>query len=404
MFNILHLSDLHFGRNYDSKLNKDDFINKERIMEELVFFICNLPMEQRPQHVLITGDIAWKGKEPEFNEAYEWFSHLMKELNLTGSDFSFCVGNHDINRSVCIPYKKINIDDISAIDRLYSFEKVNEFEPLIYNYNRFCERIGTEPYEFFIDGKREYSYTVGYKDIILSTGEKLRVLSFNTSMLMLIDEMPRENMWLGLPQIKSMLDYSIIPNKDSVSIALFHHAERYLAPNETCEYDSRPASLSLLRKHVDLCLCGHTETGGLPVLIEQTNGGKLLSAGATYYSDKHPNSFSLLRIVDKKTMQVLPFYYKGSWRQMHVKENYEIKTPESLEPLGEIYKDCELLIKSEDGSNYQLPIKRLSVYSYPHDNETYVRITNKKEVTRHLDITYDGPIKGGTSNTKISIA
>lgn len=50
------------------------------------------------------------------------------------------------------------------------------------------------------------------------------------------------------------------------------HAERFLHPNEICEYDGRGATLPLLKDAVDLILSGHTETGGRPVLQEQKGG------------------------------------------------------------------------------------------------------------------------------------
>ena len=60
-------------------------------------------------------------------------------------------------------------------------------------------------------------------------------------------------------------------------IAIFHHAERFLHPNEICEYDDRMATLPLLRDYVDLVLCGHIETGGRPVLYRQSEGAYTLT-------------------------------------------------------------------------------------------------------------------------------
>ncbi len=73
------------------------------------------------------------------------------------------------------------------------------------------------------------------------------------------------------PQIFDLMDYGILPKREGCkySIALMHHAEKFLHLNELCEYDGREATLPLLMKNVDLVLCGHTETGGVPVLKTQ---------------------------------------------------------------------------------------------------------------------------------------
>ena len=384
--NILHLSDLHFGRNNDSRYKKSDFVNKKRIMNELLGLFQSISDKDRPHHIVVTGDIAWKGKKSEFEEALLWFEQLLQVLNLSGDDISFCVGNHDINRGVCV--QNIDITDVKArrVDELYSYDNIFEYEPIIYNYNDFCEKVGMEPYKLITNGHYEYSYTVGYKDVPLKSGEKLRLLSFNTSMLSLLKRVEHDKMWLGLPQIKTLIDYGIIPSTEYYSIALFHHAERFLAPDELCEYDDRLATLPFLRKNVNLCLCGHTETGGLPVLVEQKDGGKLLTAGATYYSDSHPNSFSILKILDKKNLKVIPFCYKNGWQKMiEPQKEYEVKEAEEPVQLGEIIQNCVLVFDFSDGANYSLPIKRLLFQKFFKDGELYIKISNKKEVTANCN-------------------
>lgn len=112
------------------------------------------------------------------------------------------------------------------------------------------------------------------------------------------------------------MPYGILPKgkECKYSIALMHHAERFLHPNEICEYDNRSTTLPLLMKNVDLVLCGHTETGGVLVLRTQEGGGRILTAGATYYNDEHPNSFSILYILDKGEGIAMELYlYNGKW-------------------------------------------------------------------------------------------
>ena len=96
---ILHLSDIHFGRNYVRTKITDPFEKKDEIMTELLSYIGSIPKELKPEHVVVTGDIAWFGKKDEYAEAKEWFFKLLEVTGLTGKDLTFCVGNHDVNWS-----------------------------------------------------------------------------------------------------------------------------------------------------------------------------------------------------------------------------------------------------------------------------------------------------------------
>lgn len=59
--NILHLSDIHFGRNYECYKIQDNFDKKEQILSELIECIKNLDVF-KPEHIVVTEDVAWHGK------------------------------------------------------------------------------------------------------------------------------------------------------------------------------------------------------------------------------------------------------------------------------------------------------------------------------------------------------
>ena len=94
--NILHLSDIHFGR--DRSGSTDPFSRKGEILDKLIETLSALHEGMKPDLVLVTGDIAWTGKITEFDEAYEWFQRLRSALGLDIGRFVFCPGNHDLNR------------------------------------------------------------------------------------------------------------------------------------------------------------------------------------------------------------------------------------------------------------------------------------------------------------------
>ena len=290
---ILHLSDIHFGRNHPRYAIGDPFAQHDAILDGILTFLQGLDKAYLPEHIVVTGDIAWHGKQDEFDEAKDWFRRLLKVTGLGGKDISFCVGNHDADLSRKCSRPTLNDGMIGEIDALYRYENQLVSEPPLYAYNKFCREMGMEPYAYPLGDKTEYSYSVGYKDVVSAAGKKIRLISFNTSLL-LGSGISEDKMWLGQPQIKALVQHGVLPAGEDVwySIALFHHSSRFLHPNETSSYDGRPATLTLLGSYADLLLCGHTENAGKPRLLKQGGGGAVFSAGAAYYSDAHANFIS----------------------------------------------------------------------------------------------------------------
>lgn len=406
---ILHLSDIHFGRNNPEYKAPGEFNNKKQILQDLLNSIRDNTM--KPDHIVVTGDIAWYGKKEEFDEAIEWFRELLVVTNLSGSDITFCPGNHDVNRAYGNYMTDLNYKDIDIIDQVYQYEHIHRMEAPLYNYEKFCEVLGVVPYHYPKADKWEASYAIGYKDISLRNGEVFRIVSFNTALLSFVKKYPDDQMLIGQPQVMKLLEHNLIgDSRDHFTIALFHHAERFLHTHEICEYDYRCATLPLLRRYVDLVLCGHTETGGIPILYKQMGGAKMLTGGAAYYSDDHANAYSLVIVPDKcpdeKERDVLlyPFTYSvdNGW-------HHNIRKPFSTEygsivseyPTFNCRADFQLVL-SYDDQILSIPMKCVSVYI--REDNTAV-LSNSEDVCRNLDIMCSGPTdKPGTSNVSISIA
>ena len=407
--NILHLSDIHFGRNYPEYGIKDVFEKKDKILDDLISCIANIEDGFRPEHIVVTGDIAWRGKKKDFDEAYEWFIKLLSATGLQGKDITFCVGNHDVNRSYACSNRDLKDNEIEKIDNIYAYENVHEMEPPIYEYDKFCEKIGMVPFMYPLDGNMEYSYSLGYKDVIFPSGSTIRIFAFNTALISCLPNIDDDRMWIGQKQILELMKYGIMPlKKDDSScytLALFHHAERFLHPNEICEYDGRIATLPLLKDAVDLILCGHTETGGRPVLQEQKGGGKLLTGGASYYSDKHPNAFSMIYVADNgRKMCFAPYTFDGSWKKYEYKTGKKaIEHIVSLPELGDLKEGCQLVVKNSK-QEYTIPLKKISVFQEYKDGKQIIHLDNRKEVLRDLNIDCSAPTQGGTAKINITLA
>lgn len=405
---ILHLSDIHFGRDNPQYKVRGEFIKKKEILRDLLASIRDNAM--KPDHIIVTGDVAWFGKKKDFDEALIWFKELLRVTNLSGSDITFCPGNHDVNRGYGNYKTDIDYRSIEAIDRVYQYEYVHRMESPLYNYEKFCEALGVFPYHYPKADKWEASYAIGFKDIRLPNREVVRIVSFNTALLSFVKKYPDDQMLIGQPQVMKLLEHNLIgDSREHFTIALFHHAERFLHTHEICEYDHRYATLPLLRRYVDLVLCGHTETGGIPVLYKQIGGAEMLTGGAAYYSDDHANAYSMVIVPDnwpegkEREALLYPFTYstENGWHH-----NISRVLPTGYgsivaeQPTFNCRADFQLVL-SYDNQVMSIPMKCVSVYI--REDNTAV-LSNSEDVCRNLDIHCTGPTdKLGTSNASISI-
>lgn len=406
---FLHLSDIHFGRDNPRYKVKGEFQNKKNILRDLLISIRDNAM--KPDHIIVTGDVAWFGKKEDFDEALLWFRELLDITKLSGSDITFCPGNHDVNRAYGNYMTELKHEDIEVIDQLYGYENIHRMEAPLYNYDKFCEALGVVPYHYPKSRKWEASYAIGYKDIILPHREAFRIVSFNTALLSFVRKYPDDQMLIGQPQVMELLEHNLIgDNRNHFTIALFHHAERFLHTHEICEYNHRYATLPLLRRYVDLILCGHTETGGIPVLYKQIGGAEMLTGGAAYYSDDHANAYSMVIAPDNlpegKEREVIlyPFTYSAESGWHH---NIRKALPMGYgsivaeQPTFDCRADFQLVLSYED-QILSIPMKCVSVYI--HGDNTAL-LSNSEDVCRNLDIICSGPTdKPGKSNVSISIA
>jgi len=383
--NLLHLSDIHFGRSYPENHYKDSFEKHDEIINGVIDQIKQLPNSLKPEHIVMTGDIAWFGKQQEFDDAKAWFNQLLKACNLTGKDITFIVGNHDLDRLYKPEGISVDVNDIAKIDELYKYENTSIMEPGIYLYNKFCAEIGMIPYSYPVDDKVKYSYSIGYKDIPTKNNKKIRMVALNTSLLMSAG-IRGDRMWLGLPQINSLMEHGILPAGDNAdfTIGLYHHAERFLHPNETSSYDGRPATLPLLGENCNLLLCGHTETCGKPRLRKQSDGAICFSAGATYYCDTHQNSFAMIYIdEDKKKLGFMPFVYEnGSWVDYEFQTTREKTVPVvKHQKTRTVMNDCSLNLNGQ--------IIPISLLSYDvNEQGQLVRFNNHMEIMSDFRFDY----------------
>lgn len=92
---ILHLTDLHFGRDQD----ENELTARNLALTALLNEVASLDDDWKPTVVCVTGDVANKGRAAEYELAARWIGKLQAALCVPAEALFFCPGNHDVDRS-----------------------------------------------------------------------------------------------------------------------------------------------------------------------------------------------------------------------------------------------------------------------------------------------------------------
>jgi predicted MPP superfamily phosphohydrolase len=94
----IHLSDLHFGAGEQQKQQKHRF-NQEAVIEAIRRDVeKNLPWT--PDHVFVTGDIAFSARPEQYQQAGQWLKTLVEAAGTSTAALRLVPGNHDVDRSL----------------------------------------------------------------------------------------------------------------------------------------------------------------------------------------------------------------------------------------------------------------------------------------------------------------
>jgi 3',5'-cyclic AMP phosphodiesterase CpdA len=95
MFNVMHISDVHFG--------SDEPVFSYSALEAGVVEILN-EINDEEVFLLVTGDITFKGKIEGYRSAERFIMSIISQSSLTPSGIILCPGNHDVVRAVSSPF------------------------------------------------------------------------------------------------------------------------------------------------------------------------------------------------------------------------------------------------------------------------------------------------------------
>lgn len=288
--NILHLSDIHFGAEPTLTVTSTAIAKRNNVIVPLINHLSEIETEWKPQIIVISGDIGWKGLDSDYEQAKEWIEKLLHTLRLDKSDLILCAGNHDLNRKKAKGLVRSSssqeADDLLEIENLENF--IRPFE----GFNRFCETFGISP--LFIGPEVQNQFLYGCREL-----KGLRFIVLNSSWFCR-DDNDKAKLWLGLPQIKVLNSYSQLVdpqnyNNGTITISVFHHPKEWFKDEEFRCWNNRKATYSYLMERCHITLTGHVHST-IPEPNRESNGAWVFTGGTTYSGDEYYNSFQIIQI------------------------------------------------------------------------------------------------------------
>lgn len=270
---FVHLSDIHFRHHgaFDNLVDYDADVRNELERDAVTM------REQLGSidAVLVSGDIAFSGREAEYSKADEWLRKLCNLLGCLPSAVRTTPGNHDVDRSVIAGSSTLRmyhanlrkagadqINDLLTELTLDSAYRDLAFKPLS-AYNEFAAAFGcaVDPGAPFWED-----------DLRLNDGSCLRIRGLTSSIISDANDSNGENkLVLGLMQTD-------LQRQDGVEyLTLCHHPPDWLIDGDHVH--------SRLVERARIQLFGHKHSHR----IDRINDSLRISAGATHPDHREPH-------------------------------------------------------------------------------------------------------------------
>ncbi|MCU0289767.1 MAG: metallophosphoesterase, partial [Acidobacteria bacterium] len=305
---ILHLSDIHFKKKKDEDEDNDVF--RKTIQERLIEAVTGHAENRgNPDFVVITGDIAFSGKQEEYKEALKFLVKLKAGLPKE-TEFLVVPGNHDVDRDEVDPYIHI-YENIIKEDKIADFlgNRKHRLHTIHVKFKYFKEFVkelapglypGDEDYFWFKDYKSHGVSFLGLNSCWASgdDNENLKIA-------------------LGYPQLMKALEQSGEKNK----ILLMHHP----LTNWLDVKDTRKCEGEIL-SHCRLVLHGHSHLDDARIYKDPSFSCLCLGANAAYTKDKEDYiGFQFIEagfLTGGVTLKVWPYRLDTRTRTRFVPDTY----------------------------------------------------------------------------------
>jgi predicted phosphodiesterase len=288
---ILHLSDFHF---------KADNLSQDVVTSSLSMKIEELcKIDAKPNLLIITGDIAFSGKQDEYKKAKEFIDKILKHSGIQIENVFIIPGNHDVDRS------KI---EAKFIKWWYSFCNESDLTDILTSADAFPKIHATTSayFEFlqqYMSGKTilgkygEYVAKIPFGD----KGYSLKIVGLNSALFCGYEGDDQKKLALGLAQVNAC--HEQINKQTDIVITCVHH------PFESFHNCEKP-SLNLIQRISDIILSGHVHDPNNSFRRDGNSGETIfITSGAAFEKRTTQNGFNVIEI-DSDTLVGDVVFYK----------------------------------------------------------------------------------------------
>ncbi len=216
---ILHISDLHIRP-------KDEF-DQSVVLDPLIQRVAkDRESGLTPEIVAVTGDIAFSGKQEEYEAANVFFDNLLASFDLPPDRLFIVPGNHDVNR------KKYRPSDVPAYENMKALNTELEDEDFRSDLLK-----GMKDYFSFIETHYPHMKNIQhgvapFADVFqVKCGKKIGLVGLNSAW-MCRKSSDEKQIAIGEYQVKTAMAELRAKGEIDLQINMFHHPLDWLWPKD----------------------------------------------------------------------------------------------------------------------------------------------------------------------------
>jgi len=263
---ILHISDLH------AKV-----VEKSQIkMRTQAFFRDVESLTIKPDLVLVTGDIAFSGKDEEYALAHELLLEPLRTRLHVPKEHTFLIpGNHDVDR--------VKIDDVYEAGLFNLIDASDKAENYVAGKGDIYQRL--EGYYKFINEYQNFPPHLSRTQVVKIKGIKMGVACLNSAWRC-SGTTDKNNLFITSQQVLDALEEIQDTN---LKLAMVHHPFDWLNPAELNE------TIPDLKREFSIVATGHLHE--YVTVHEETTTGNCIMMSAPALSDyKYPSGYNIYSI------------------------------------------------------------------------------------------------------------
>jgi predicted phosphodiesterase len=302
-FRILHLSDFHIEIMGGAPDLHGRHLGQATVVASLFDTVEELVRRGLVlDAVIVSGDVAFRGKEEEYKVAETYFDAFLKAIGLSKHRLYWVPGNHDIDRShmpsVCL--------------KMYAFENQEQISWLLDD-PRVAPNFVCKKLEAFHRSANASMGRVTYQDGVfhfvdyIDAGHgagaepfKVAIAGLNSALFCGYDGDDKQKLAFGLSQAAQAARQ--VKLCDGLRIVIFHHPE-------TCLHPADEVSINKIMQVADIVLTGHMHKPDNASVDNRHGQAVIVRAGAAFEIRETFNAFNIID-VDLKTGKGFVQFYK----------------------------------------------------------------------------------------------